>query len=72
MTISKKITDKILDDNIFSLEVAKILNRTQQAVVLMAKNKSEKLLHHFLVEFYKKEGFTEDEIFERVAPTNNK
>lgn len=65
MRISKKIADKISNDNLFSLEVAKILNRTQQAVMLMTKTQSDRLLHYSLVEFYKEQGFTEDEIFEK-------
>lgn len=66
MKISKKIADKISNDNLFSLEVAKILNRTQQSIILMAKAQSDRLLHYSLVEFYKKEGLTEDEIFEKT------
>ncbi|GIJ96608.1 hypothetical protein CAPN001_11770 [Capnocytophaga stomatis] len=64
MKVSKKIVDKISNDNLFSLEVAKVLNKTQQAVILMAKAQSDRLLHYLLVEFYKSQGFTEDEIFE--------
>ncbi|MFJ1431915.1 hypothetical protein ACILD7_02295 [Capnocytophaga canimorsus] len=66
MKVSKKIANKISNNNLFSLEVAKILNKTQQAVMLMAKAQSDRLLHYLLVEFYKSQGFTEDEIFEKT------
>lgn len=62
--ISKLITEKIKTDNQFSLEVAKRLDRTQQAVILMAKSFSASLLHYNLVLFYKEQGFSEEQIFD--------
>lgn len=71
MKVSEKIREKILNENIFSLKVAMVLNTRQASVFDLAKRNSDKLTLHNLVEFYKKEGFTEDEIFAHSVESNN-
>ena len=61
--VSKAIIKKILNDNIFSLEVAKILDIQQYSVKELAKRNSDKLGHYKCVEFYKSEGLTLEQIF---------
>lgn len=64
MKISKKIIEKILSDNQFSLKLALLLNIQQTSVRALARNNSDKLAHFKLVEFYKEEGFSENDIWE--------
>lgn len=65
MKISKKVIDEILQNNQFSLKIALILDIQQISVRALARNGSEKLAHAKLVEFYKKEGFKEEEIWQK-------
>lgn len=64
MNISKKIIEKILSDNQFCLKLALLLNIQQTSVRALARNNSDKLAHFKLVEFYKEEGFSENDIWE--------
>lgn len=64
MTISKKIINKILTINRFSLMVAYILDIGQESAKKLAKRGSDKLAHAKLIEFYKEQGFTDEEIWE--------
>lgn len=57
MRIKKEIRDKIISDNMFSLEVALAMNKTQASVVLRAKRNSEALTNEKAVEVYRKYGF---------------
>ncbi len=52
MKISKKIIDKILQDNKFSLKMALLLDIQQTSVRALARSNSDKLGHAKLVEFY--------------------
>lgn len=70
MEISKKIKDKILYDNDFSLKGAGIMGITQASFRNLVRRNSTKLTLYSLVKFYKSEGYTEDEIFE--LETTNK
>ncbi|MBB1560375.1 MAG: hypothetical protein HG446_000565 [Flavobacteriaceae bacterium] len=65
MKISKKIIDKILRDNKFSLKIALILDIQQTSVRALARSNSDKLGHAKLVEFYKEEGFSEKDIWSK-------
>lgn len=65
LKVSKKIRDKILEDKEFSSKVALLLGIKQVSAELLARRNSRSLTLHILVEFYKREGFTEDEIFEK-------
>ena len=65
MKISKKIIDKILRDNKFSLKIALILDIQQTSVRALARSNSEKLGHAKLVELYKEEGFSEKDIWSK-------
>lgn len=71
MQVSEKIRQKILDENIFSLKVAMVLDIKQASVIDLAKRNSDKLTLYTLVEFYKKEGFTEEDIFAHSVGSNN-
>ena len=61
--VSVLILQKILNENNFSIELAKILDIQQQSVLGLAKRNSNKLTLFIAVQFYKEKGFTEDEIF---------
>ena len=61
--VSELIILKILNENNFSIELAKILDIQQQSVLGLAKRKSNKLTLFIAVQFYKEKGFTEEEIF---------
>lgn len=61
--VSNLIVQKILKENNFSMELAKILDIQQQSVLGLAKRNSNKLTLYIAVEFYKEKGFSVDEIF---------
>jgi hypothetical protein len=63
MKVSKKIIEKILTDNDFSMGVAKAMNIQQQSVMGLARRNSEKLTLYSAILYYKALGFTEEEIF---------
>ena len=72
MRISKFITDMIISDNIFCLELALHLNRNnvfikQLSLEKQAERLSDRLLHPLCIEFYKKKGFKDDQIFNKQA-----
>ncbi len=64
MKVSKKIRKRILKENQFSLDVAKVLDIQQVSVRDLAKRNSDKLTIYSLVQFYKEQGYKEEEIFE--------
>lgn len=64
MKVSQLILDKILEDNDFSMELAKELGIQQQSVLGLARRNSERLTLWKAVKFYKKKGFSEGQIFE--------
>lgn len=59
---SEKLIQRIITDNDFSLDIAKILKIKQLAVMQGAKRKSQKLLLPDLIDFYKQHGFTAQEV----------
>lgn len=61
--LSKKILDKIIFDNEFSLLLSLHLNKRQDTVIRLAKDQADILRLPEQVEFYKSKGFLEDEIF---------
>lgn len=61
--VSNLIVQKILKENNFSMELAKILDIQQQSVLGLAKRNSNKLTLYVAVKFYIEKGFSEDEIF---------
>jgi len=63
MKVSKIIIEKILNDNNFSIELAKRLGNQQQSVLGLARRNSRNLTLWEAVLFYKEQGFTEKEIF---------
>lgn len=65
MKVSKEILTKILTDNDFSMELAKILKVQQQSVIGLARRNSDKLTLYQAILFYKEKGYTEENIFEK-------
>lgn len=65
MTISQKIIKRIISDNDFSLRMAIHLKVTQVAVILKARRKSNSLLLPNCIEFYKQNGYSDDEFLEK-------
>ncbi len=65
MNVSKEILNRILTENRFSLDVAKVLDIQQLSVIALAKRNSPKLTQYALVQFYKEQGYKESEIFEK-------
>ena len=68
MNISKKILEKIKTDLSFRLGLANAMNLSERQVQNLVKTTergvSVRLRDHFAVEYYKQNGFQEDEIFE--------
>ncbi|WP_172919429.1 hypothetical protein [Capnocytophaga canis] len=71
MKLSKKIFNKVIEDNDFSLEMAKRLQITQWAVIQRAKRKSRTLMLPECIAFYKEQGFIEEDIFEKEEVEKN-
>ena len=65
MKVSKIIIEKILNDNEFSIELAKRLGNQQQSVLGLARRNSRNLTLWEAVMFYKEQDFTEEQIFEK-------
>ena len=65
MKVSQIILDKILNDNEFSLELAKIIGIQQQSVKALAKRNSKILTLYQAIIFYKERGFEDKDIFFR-------
>lgn len=65
MKLSSFLLEKIIKDNQLSLKIALILDIQQVSVRALARNGSEKLAHAKLVNFYKNEGFPEEQIWEK-------
>lgn len=65
MKVSKEIREKILTDNDFSLDVAKLLGIQQYSAKVLAKRNSDKLAQYNCVEYYKESGFPLEDVFEK-------
>ena len=64
MKPSKKLAEKILADNDFSLDLAKAMkDTTQYAIITRAKRSSKLLLLAPFVEVYKAYGLSEEDIY---------
>lgn len=61
--VSQIIIDKILNDNEFSLELAKRIGIQQQSVKNLARRSSKMLTLYEAITFYKEKGFNEKDIF---------
>lgn len=66
MRISDTITERILTDNDFSMELAKKIGIQQGSLLSsIRRNKNSRILRLWeAVMFYKEQGYTEDEIFD--------
>jgi len=62
--ISEEVRNRIIDDNEFSLDVAKILCVQQYSVKALVKRNSGKLANYHAVEYYKSRGYSLEQIFE--------
>ncbi len=65
--LSERILDKIINDNDFSLRLCLHMKIRQQTLFKHVRAKSDSLRLPEQIAFYKKEGFTEDEIFEQTT-----
>ena len=63
MKPSKKLIEKIIADNDFSLDIAKALKKRQYAIINRAKRKSELLLLSACIKVYKEYGLSEEHIY---------
>ena len=70
MEVSETIIEKILNDNNFSIELAKRLGNQQQSVLGLARRNSRNLTLWEAVMLYKEQGFTEEEIFKNYQLYN--
>lgn len=68
--VSQKIIEKILNDNSFSMELAKRLGIQQQSVLGLARRNSIKLTLYEAVMFYQEHGFKKEEIFIESLKSN--
>ena len=64
MEVTNLIIQKILNDNNFSIELAKRLGVQQQSVLGLARRNSRNLTLWEAVAFYKEQGFSEEQIFQ--------
>ena len=64
MELTNLIIQKILNDNNFSIELAKRLGVQQQSVLGLARRNSRNLTLWEAVVFYKEQGFSEEQIFQ--------
>ena len=64
MELTNLIIKKILNDNNFSIELAKRLGVQQQSVLGLARRNSRNLTLWEAVVFYKEQGFSEEQIFQ--------
>lgn len=62
--LSEKILNEIKTNNDFLIEISSFFNIQLHTVVMLANRKSAKLQRYEIVEFYKKQGFSENEIFD--------
>lgn len=62
---SDKLIQMILNDRLFSLEIAKRAGIREISIIRNAERRSPKLVSYTLVRFYKSKGLTENEIFEK-------
>lgn len=60
--VSELIINKILNDNDFSMALAKKLGIQQQSVMGLARRNSSKLTLYDAILFYKEYGFKEEDI----------
>lgn len=60
--LSQEICNKIINDNKFSLKLALYMNLSQQSVIKHAKSRNECLVNATQIEFFKKEGYSYEEI----------
>nr|WP_315126330.1 hypothetical protein [uncultured Capnocytophaga sp.] len=70
MKVSNLIIEKILNDNNFSIELAKRLGVRQQSVMGLARRNSRNLTFWEAVKFYKEQGFSEEQIFQNFNVDN--
>ncbi len=63
--LSKKILEKIIKDNDFSLKLSLHMKKRQDTIIRLAKSQNDILRLPEQIDFYKKEGFNEDEIFHK-------
>lgn len=61
--VSELIRNKILEDNDFSMKLAAELEIQQQSVLGLARRNSNKLTLYLAIEFYRKNGFSLEQIF---------
>ena len=73
MRLSKEILDRIKADNIFSLNMAKYISQKtgepikQLTIERQAERASDRLLLPACLDFYKSQGYTEQNIFEQPS-----
>lgn len=64
--LSSKILSRILSDNEFSLALSLHLKKKQDTVIRLAKRESDILRLPEQINFYKENGYQEEEIFDIV------
>lgn len=65
LQISQELKTRILKDSDFSKELSTLFNVKQSAVELWVRRNSRKLKQYEAIQFYKRNGFTEKEMFEQ-------
>lgn len=73
MIIAKEITNRILNDNNFSLGLAGVLKKKQNTLETLVKRNpsSSKLTEYMAIQFYLSQGYTKEEMFEEEEVTEN-
>ncbi|ANF51720.1 hypothetical protein A0O34_14935 [Chryseobacterium glaciei] len=65
--LSSKILNRILSDNEFSLALSLHLKKKQDTVIRLAKRESDILRLPEQINFYKENGYQQEEIFDIVG-----
>ncbi len=65
MKLGFKIKERIVSDDEFSAKLSLILNIKQQSVIAGATRNSKSLLLYPAVMFYKEQGYTDEDIFDK-------
>ena len=72
MKPSKKLVEKILTENEFSLDIAKELKVSQYAIITRAKRKSKLLLLANSMKVYKEYGLSEEDIYAKEEENDSR
>ncbi len=69
--LAQKILDRIIHDNEFSLLLSLHMKRRQESVIRLAKGNKSALRLPEQMDFFREQGYSEDEILEFIKQDEN-